>query len=76
MKLSILASLLATASAFVPSSTTTRMNVATSMAFEDELGAQPPLGFFDPLGMLSDADEETFNRLRYTEVKVRISKFD
>ena len=26
------------------------------MAFEDELGAQPPLGFFDPLGMLDAAD--------------------
>jgi hypothetical protein len=34
-----------------------------------EIGAQAPLGFFDPLGLLKDADEERFNRLRYVEVK-------
>ena len=35
------------------------------MSFESEIGAQPPLGFWDPLGLLTDADEERFNRLRY-----------
>jgi len=39
------------------------------MAFESELGVQPPLGFFDPLGLLEDADQERFDRLRYVEVK-------
>ena len=34
-----------------------------------ELGAQPPLGFFDPLGLLDDADQDRFDRLRYVEVK-------
>eukprot|EP00640_Fibrocapsa_japonica_P007167 CAMPEP_0113933788 /NCGR_PEP_ID=MMETSP1339-20121228/1096_1 /TAXON_ID=94617 /ORGANISM="Fibrocapsa japonica" /LENGTH=192 /DNA_ID=CAMNT_0000935255 /DNA_START=184 /DNA_END=762 /DNA_ORIENTATION=- /assembly_acc=CAM_ASM_000762 len=39
-------------------------------AFADELGAQPPLGFFDPLGMLNEnADQERFDRLRYVEIK-------
>ncbi|KAJ8605102.1 hypothetical protein CTAYLR_000398 [Chrysophaeum taylorii] len=38
-------------------------------AFETELGVQPPLGFFDPLGLLADADQEKFERLRYVEVK-------
>merc|ERR1712232_516228 len=39
-------------------------------AFEDELGAQPPLGFYDPLGLLhGDADQERFDRLRYVEIK-------
>merc|ERR1712231_44815 len=38
-------------------------------AFEGELGVQPPLGFFDPLGLLNDADQERFDRLRYVEVK-------
>ncbi|KAL3774543.1 hypothetical protein ACHAWO_003994 [Cyclotella atomus] len=39
-------------------------------AFEDELGAQPPLGFFDPFGMLSgDCTQERFDRLRYVEIK-------
>jgi len=36
---------------------------------ESELGAQPPLGFFDPLGLLNDADQERFDRLRYVELK-------
>merc|ERR1719203_2023337 len=39
------------------------------MAFESELGVQPPLGFFDPLGLLTDADQEKFDRLRYVELK-------
>eukprot|EP00640_Fibrocapsa_japonica_P007487 CAMPEP_0113940506 /NCGR_PEP_ID=MMETSP1339-20121228/6615_1 /TAXON_ID=94617 /ORGANISM="Fibrocapsa japonica" /LENGTH=192 /DNA_ID=CAMNT_0000944361 /DNA_START=198 /DNA_END=776 /DNA_ORIENTATION=- /assembly_acc=CAM_ASM_000762 len=42
---------------------------ALKMSFESELGAQPPLGFFDPLGLLKEADEERFNRLRYIEIK-------
>merc|ERR1712051_11377 len=46
-----------------------RASVATNMAFESELGVQPPLGFYDPLGMLNDADQERFDRLRYVEVK-------
>eukprot|EP00957_Ditylum_brightwellii_P172357 13121174-Ditylum_brightwellii.AAC.1 len=65
MKLIIAALLAASASAFAPAKvgkTSTSLN-----AFEDELGAQPPLGFFDPLGMLTDADQERFDRLRYVE---------
>eukprot|EP00980_Cylindrotheca_fusiformis_P028108 scaffold22581_cov123-Cylindrotheca_fusiformis.AAC.5 len=38
-------------------------------AFESELGAQEPLGFYDPLGFLADADQERFDRLRYVELK-------
>ena len=53
--------------AFAPASTG---KAATALnAFESELGAQAPLGFFDPLGMLDDADQERFDRLRYVEVK-------
>jgi hypothetical protein len=52
------------ASAFAPMG-----KVATSsvlrMGFEDALGAQAPLGFWDPLGLLKEADEERFDRLRY-----------
>lgn len=33
------------------------------------MGAQPPLGFFDPLGMVADGDREKFDRLRYVELK-------
>ena len=30
---------------------------------------QAPLGFFGPLGMLEDVDQERFNRLLYVKVK-------
>ena len=67
MKLAIVTSLIASAAAFAPSKvakSSTALN-----AFEDELGAQPPLGFFDPLGMVADGDQEKFDRLRYVEIK-------
>ena len=37
--------------------------------YEDALGAQPPLGFWDPLGLLEGADQERFDRLRTVETK-------
>lgn len=68
MKTAILASLIASAAAFAPSQQTARTSVATQ-AFEDDVGATAPLGFFDPLGLVADGDEQKFNRLRYTEIK-------
>ena len=67
MKVAAFAAPTGSAAAFAPASTgqaSTALN-----AFESELGAQAPLGFFDPLGMLDDADQERFDRLRYVEVK-------
>ncbi|CAB9522344.1 Fucoxanthin-chlorophyll a-c binding protein [Seminavis robusta] len=67
MKIAILASLLASAAAFAPAkqaATSTALN-----AFENELGAQKPLGFFDPLGLVTDGDQAKFDRLRYVEIK-------
>lgn len=68
MKQSIVLSLLAaSASAFAPAK---KPLVSTSLqVFEEEIGAQPPLGFFDPLGLLANADADRFNRLRYVEIK-------
>jgi hypothetical protein len=43
MKLAIVASLIAGADAFAPAQTG-KASTALNMAFEDELGAQPPLG--------------------------------
>ena len=68
MKSVIAASLIASAAAFAPAQQA-RTSVATNMAFENELGAQPPLGFFDPLGIVEDGDQEKFDRLRYIEIK-------
>lgn len=54
--------------AFAPSKSSAKKTTALN-SFEDELGAQPPLGFWDPLNMLADADQERFDRLRYVEIK-------
>merc|ERR1719287_453977 len=67
MKIAALAALVGSAAAFAPApvaKTTSAIN-----AFEQELGAQPPLGFYDPLGLLDDADQDRFDRLRYVELK-------
>ena len=70
MKISILISLLASATAFAPSQQQQRAaSFSQLQAFADELGAQPPLGFFDPLGLVADGDTEKFERLRYVEIK-------
>jgi hypothetical protein len=67
MKTAILTSLIASVAAFAPAKQAAR---STSLqAFENEIGAQPPLGFFDPLGLVADGDQEKFDRLRYVEIK-------
>merc|ERR1719446_199378 len=38
-------------------------------AFENELGVQAPVGFWDPLGLSSDGDVAVFKRRRETEIK-------
>merc|ERR1711920_405162 len=38
-------------------------------AFESELGVQPPVGFWDPLGFTADGSVEDFKRRRQTELK-------
>ena len=66
-KLATIAALIGSAAAFAPApigKATTALN-----AFEEELGVQPPLGFWDPLGLLADADQEKFDRLRAVEIK-------
>jgi len=67
MKLAVLATLAAAASAFAPAQVAKTTSALS--AFESELGAQPPLGFFDPLGLLDEAGQTRFDRLRYVEIK-------
>ena len=38
-------------------------------AFENELGVQEPLGFWDPAGFTSDGDMANFKRRRSVELK-------
>jgi hypothetical protein len=42
---------------------------ALHMSFENELGAQKPLGFWDPLNFVYQQDQERFDRLRAVELK-------
>lgn len=42
---------------------------APLQAFEGDFGAMAPLGFFDPLGLCADGNEEYFNHLREVEVR-------
>lgn len=64
--IAILSSLVG-AVAFAPSGRVAQN--ALKMGFESAEGAQPPLGFFDPLGLLKDADQQRFDNLRYVELK-------
>lgn len=66
---SLLLSSASIAAAFVGPSKAKTATISQRMAFEDEIGAQAPLGFFDPLGLVADGDEEKFNRLRFVELK-------
>ena len=59
--------LLGSAAAFAPAATSPQ---STSLAsFNGEVGAMAPLGFFDPLGLMADADQAEFDRLREVELK-------
>ena len=60
--------ILASAAAFAPMGRMATSS-ALKMSFESEIGAQAPLGFWDPLGLLNDADQERFDRLRTVETK-------
>eukprot|EP00429_Kryptoperidinium_foliaceum_P013463 CAMPEP_0176042406 /NCGR_PEP_ID=MMETSP0120_2-20121206/21040_1 /TAXON_ID=160619 /ORGANISM="Kryptoperidinium foliaceum, Strain CCMP 1326" /LENGTH=212 /DNA_ID=CAMNT_0017375813 /DNA_START=30 /DNA_END=668 /DNA_ORIENTATION=+ len=65
----VLAALCSTAAAFAPAKQAAQTTSLAASEFEDVLGAQPPLGLWDPLGLLNGADEERFDRLRYVEIK-------
>ena len=71
MKSVIILSILAAVVAFSPSG---RMMVRKTSSlqmgdFSKEIGAQAPLGFWDPLGLLMNAEQERFDYLRDAELK-------
>ena len=67
MKSVIIASLLASVAALAAPKKGAK--VVKPITFEGELGAQAPLGFWDPLGLVADGDQAKFDRLRYVEIK-------
>jgi len=70
MKLALLTSLLGSAAAFAPISTSIKSTTALSGAFDSEIGAaNAELGCWDPLGFVTDGDQARFDRLRYVELK-------
>ena len=65
-------SLVSAAAFMAPSSKVSSSSL--KMQFSEALGAQAPLGFWDPLGLLKDADQERFDRLRYVSNRVSLQK--
>eukprot|EP00437_Effrenium_voratum_P004258 CAMPEP_0181428700 /NCGR_PEP_ID=MMETSP1110-20121109/16816_1 /TAXON_ID=174948 /ORGANISM="Symbiodinium sp., Strain CCMP421" /LENGTH=122 /DNA_ID=CAMNT_0023551939 /DNA_START=99 /DNA_END=464 /DNA_ORIENTATION=+ len=49
------------------SATSARHQLVTLSAFENELGVQAPVGFWDPAGFTADGSTENFARRRQTE---------
>ena len=71
MKLALVASLVASATAFAPAS---QGKASTALkSYENELGVIKPTGYFDPLGLAANIDQETFDAWRVSEVYVRSS---
>jgi len=70
MKLALLTTLLAGATAFAPAQTGSKCGTALNGAFDSEIGAaSPELGCWDPLGYVTDGDKKRFDHLRGVELK-------
>jgi hypothetical protein len=69
MKSVLLAALVASASAFAPAPQNARSSALAESPFAKEIGAQMPLGFWDPLKTMDGASEETFELWRHIEIK-------
>ena len=74
MKLALVTSLAVAAPAalaFAPTSNraTGRTQQLAASAFENEIGAQAPLGFYDPFNVVADDTAENFSKWREIELK-------
>ena len=67
MKSILVASLVASAAAFAPAQVG-RTSTSAALDISGELGAQMPLGAFDPLGIMKYADQEQFDSFREIEI--------
>lgn len=75
MRSFILSLALGSAAAFVPASKTAPRPSALQ-AFEGELGAQAPLGFWDPLGVLEVTPAKCVFALQWPNPRVKIQNAD
>jgi hypothetical protein len=66
MKLAVAASLVASAAAFAPASVS--KSSTALKAYENEVGVIEPTGYFDPLGLVANADQATFDQYRAAEL--------
>ena len=68
----ILSALVASAAAFAPSGTSSTRGTTSALNaadFKGQVGAQMPLGFWDPMNMVGSGDQGRFDRLREVEIK-------
>mmetsp|Transcript_33140 Transcript_33140/g.37106 ORF Transcript_33140/g.37106 Transcript_33140/m.37106 type:complete len:201 (+) Transcript_33140:59-661(+) len=65
----ILASVLASAAAFTTSPSSKHMGSSALKSMAEDFGAIAPLGYFDPLGLTKDSNEEYANHLREVEIR-------
>ncbi|KAL7554190.1 hypothetical protein ACHAWF_017592 [Thalassiosira exigua] len=69
MKSALVAALVGSAGAFAPAPVA-KTSTALNGAFDNEIGAaSPELGCWDPLGYVTDGNQERFDRLRGVELK-------
>jgi Chlorophyll A-B binding protein len=70
MKLAVIATLLASATAFAPNQQAASSSALSAASkWDGKVGVQAPLGYFDPLKLLVDADESQFEQMRAQELK-------
>lgn len=68
MKFLVLSSLVAGASAFVSQANTAASTQLSMSKYENELGAQAPLGYWDPLGVMKVNNDKKFELFRDVEI--------
>jgi hypothetical protein len=71
MKLAVAALLAGSAAAFAPAANRASSSSAllASSPYENELGVIKPTGFFDPFGLSTNIDKDTFDQYRTAELK-------
>ena len=69
MKVALSALVIGSAAAFVPQLQERASTAIKNSPYENEFGVIAPTGFFDPLGLSNDIDQETFDLYRTAELK-------